>query len=234
MNISVLLPTRGRANRLPIFIDNIKDTASDPDNIEILFLIDDDDRNSKVMLENLGANYYIKDSSKNILFSDMWNQLIPHAKADIFLVAGDDVSFITKGWDKYALEEFLKVEDKILLVSGDDCIQHENLAVHPFIHRNWIDAVGYILPPYFKYWYADNWVTDVARGINRFKYMPHVVMQHVHHITGHDETYQKNELHIQEAGKVWNSTAHLRQLDIEKLNRFIKDYHEKSNSNDNH
>lgn len=226
MRISILLPTRKRATRLKTFIDNVKNTAHNYNDIEIIFFIDEDDTATVDIVKTLSCKYYLNKLDSGIIFSDMWNHLLPLSEGDIFLTAGDDICFKTQNWDLLVLEEFNKSKDKILLVGTDDGIQHGNFAVHPFVHRNWVNTLGYILPPYFKYWYADNWLTDVAKGVGRFKYMPNILIQHVHKLTGNDETYLKNERHISEATQVWHKTANLRNEDIKKLLNFIENFNE--------
>lgn len=222
--ISLLIPTRKRHERLAILLNNIKTSCEFPDKVETIFYVDEDDTETIGELQTLGANYHINRADSIVLFSDMWNKILYKSSGDILFTGGDDIEFKTFGWDTQIRNIFDNHSDKILLIGTEDGIQHGNLAVHPFVHKNWVNTLGYILPPYFKYWYADNWLTDVARTINRYMYLPNIVIQHVHGITGHDETYRKNEHYIPEATQVWNQTAQLRLDDAKKLLFFIENF----------
>ena len=61
MNISCLLPTRQRPAGMIRLADSIFTTASDPDSIEIIFYIDNDDLPSKECADKLKEKYNIKD-----------------------------------------------------------------------------------------------------------------------------------------------------------------------------
>lgn len=223
MKISILMPTRKRPQRLKLILDNIAASCDDISNIELLFLADEDDTETISELYALKQKFIIN-CDKNIIFSNMWNILYPEATGELIMIAGDDIEFKTTGWDTTIRAVFAEHKDKFILVGTDDGIQHQNIAVHPFIHRRWVNTLGYVLPPYFKYWYADNWLTDVAKAVGRFIYLPNIMIQHVHGITGRDETYIKNEGFINEARQVWNSTANLRDQDIQKILSAIQEY----------
>ena len=70
-----------------------------------------------------------------------------------------------------------------------------------FMHANWRDAVGYLLPPYFHGDWADYWITDVVREISsalgqaRKVYQPNIFIEHLHPELGKaekDETYYEH------------------------------------------
>ena len=117
-----------------------------------------------------------------LLLSDLWNALIPYAKGDIFMQCADDALFRTSMWDRAVEKAFAECSDKILLAFADDLSkQHRGkFATLPFVHRRWVETVGYFTGPGFASWYSDTWPNDVADMIGRKRYLPNVAIEHVH------------------------------------------------------
>ena len=87
------------------------------------------------------------------------------------MYAGDDIEFRTNGWDQIVRDKFEEFEDKIALVYGDDDATHgEKIAIHGFLHRNWINAVGTWVAPGRGSLY-DYWHTEVARKVGRLVFV---------------------------------------------------------------
>jgi len=231
MKISILIPTRLRANRLLALIQNIDSTVAQKDNIEILFCIEPYDIETiKLKDANLNPNikWIIHDTkANNTIFSNLTNILYTHSTGEIILIGADDIMFHLQDWDNLVRECFNKYPDKILLVNPRDGIQNGAIAPHFFIHKNWIDTIGYVVPPLFKSWYNDTWVTSVAQGLNRYIYLPEFFLEHLHPCTGktkEDVTSKEKNAGIPEDHKIWLKTGDLRAEDVKKLQTFIEEY----------
>ena len=231
MKISILIPTRLRSSKLLPLIENIHSTVSDPDEIEIIFGIElHDVATVKLSKESTNPNikWHIFDTKKQkILFSDLYNHLYNHVTSKIILVAGDDVKFHYQNWDDLIIETFDKYLDKILVVCPRDGIQNGAIAPHFFVHNNWVNTLGYIVPPYFRAWYGDQWVSNVAQAIGRYIYLPDFYLEHFHPIAGKavpDLTSIERDKGVGQDHTTWNTTGHLRGSDIEKLQTFITNY----------
>lgn len=170
--------------------------------VEVVFYIDDDDQPSIDCADTLAANSdygVIAPEVKavvgpRIVMSDTYNRCAEAASGEILMECCDSVLFRTPGWDQMVEAEFAKLEDKILLVWGDDAIQHGRSATLPFLHRKWVEAVGYFLPPYFSCDWCDTWVYEVARQLDRLCYLPHMLTEHRHPVVGTvpvDDTYRE-------------------------------------------
>jgi len=217
--ISIVFPTRNRPNNLRRFWDSIINTAIDKP--EVVVYIDNDDLSSAVVAKELGFNYM--QGSRHTL-SQCYNDVASLATSDILMFGADDIVFREKSWDEKVVAEFDKVKDKILFVYGHDGHRPDKLGTHGFLHRKWIDTVGYLLPPYFSTWYVDNWITDVSLALNRQVYFPFILAEHMHHCCGkaeHDITYIEAEAKQNADTKKWNETTALRQADIEKLRKVM-------------
>jgi len=164
-------------------VETATSTASGP--VEVVFYIDLDDPESVSAAVELGMSGTVRHVvGERIVLSDMWNVAASQASGEILMMCGDDVVFHTPDWDVRVAEAFQSVPDRIALVYGNDLVQHELLATHPFIHRNWYNAVGYLVPNGFSCDWSDMWLNEVAIALERRVYLPDVVFEHVHPVTG--------------------------------------------------
>lgn len=229
MKISLLCPTRNRPSFMKDLWQSAKDTADSINNIELIFYIDSDDTASINTLSELEGNIKaIIDERGEGNLSAMWNKCYEKASADIVMHCGDDIRFRTKGWDTLVLDTFNKYKDKIVLVYGDDGIRKDDLATHSFLHKNWIETVGYFLPPYFSSDMNDYWLTTVARNIDRLAkidiYTEHLhpaVGKHTLDITHQERIARGNRDNVRE---LYRGKENERNTDCNKLLNFIKEF----------
>lgn len=187
--ISILCPTRGRPDNLLRLIRTALDTASGP--IEFVFYVDDDDQPTRALLTELNGRVPGLILSMlvgpRILLSEAWNRCAEIARAEILMHAGDDITFESNGWDDNVIHAFEAYPDRLVFVHGDDRLQGRNLGTHGFLHRRWVDVIGYFVPPYFSSDYNDTWLTEVADMLDRRVYLPNVVTEHHHPLAGKAE-----------------------------------------------
>jgi len=187
--ISILVPSRGRPEMWRDMIASVFATATYPRNVEVRTRVDDDDLalDDYVWIwERLGRKAPVT-IGRRILLSEAWNELVPLARGEILMHGGDDIIFRTPGWDQMVRDVFAASDDKILLVQGDDLSPNrEALATHGFVHRRWVETVGYFLPPLFSCDWNDVWLTEVADAIGRRVLLPFVT-EHQHHSFGKRE-----------------------------------------------
>ena len=136
--ISLLTPTRNRPNELRRMIESACATAANPHNIEILLRHDDDDRTEHAIAP-LPCRIFNLSGPRERVMTLNWNQLIPHAKGDIFFCGNDDIEFKTPNWDLLVEAEYAKYPDRILLCGGDDGFVHGRAIPHPFVTRKWCE-----------------------------------------------------------------------------------------------
>lgn len=217
MKIALLLPTRKRPDNLIRFYESVANTADDPENIEIIVYIDEDDASyDKIKLQDLK-----KVRGPRIVLSEMWNKCYEKSKADILGHMGDDIIFQTKGWDTVVRSTFDEYDDKIVFLYGDDGGPHTDFGTHGFIHRKWAEAVGYFVPPYFSSDYNDTWLNDVAKLIGRHRRID-IFTEHMH------PAFNKAELDITHQERL---TRH-RNDHVDELYRSEKMYNERENDAD--
>jgi len=217
--ISILLPTRGRPENLHRLIHSIQDTALQWPEL-VVYVDNDDERGGEIVSIGLDHKIRFVHGDRQTLTA-CWNDCYKACSGDIVMFAADDLVFRTKYWDVMVAKAFREQDDKILFVHGDDGHWGKEFGTHGFLHRNWIDTVGYVLPPYFSSDYGDTWVNEVADALGRRKYLPFVT-EHMHFLWGKsqmDATYEDRLARHKRDNveQLYSDLAHKRTEDIEKL-----------------
>lgn len=220
--ISILCPTRNRPENIKRLFNSAVSTADE--GIEFVFYIDEDDTKSESVLDNLPVKSI---KGKRIVLSQMWNECADMASGDIMMHAGDDLVFKTTGWDTLVKEVFKQFPDGIAFVYGRDGYSPDDFGTHGFLHKNWVTATGYFVPPYFSSDYNDTWLNDVAKRIGRHVFLPDLLIEHMHPICGkgewdrtHEERLERGRL--DNVSQLYESLLDERIRDAEKLKRFMK------------
>lgn len=184
--ISLLTPTRGRPTNMLRLCKSVEETAYEPNNIEIIFYIDIDDTESEEQFQEIwnagfAVNVYAC-IGKRIILSETWNKCLDISEGPYYMLCADDIVFRTKDWDTMVLNKFEEYPDKIVLVHGKDGFDAHipPIATHPFLHKNWIDIIGYFCPPLFSCDYNDKWLSTVADIIKRRVLLPELLTEHMH------------------------------------------------------
>lgn len=173
---------------------SLADSLAQKSNAELLVYLQDDDPKAGEYERPTGIRYSFI-CGPRITLSDMWNTLIPHATGDIFMQCADDVIFRTPGWNLVVESAFAAVPDKILLAFADDGSKNgKRFASLPFVHRRWVEAVGYFTGPGFSADFSDTWPNDLAEMVGRKNLLP-ILIEHMHHVWKKaplDQTYREN------------------------------------------
>jgi hypothetical protein len=202
-------------------VNSARDTAAGP--IEIVCYFDDDDGESASAAAELGCKVLV---GPRIVLTDCWNKLLLLAAGPYLMQGNDDIVFKTPGWDQQVEYAFSFVPDRILMVHGLDCGYHDRgFGPHPIVHRRWVDALGYFIPPYFESDFGDRWLNELADAMDRRRWLPFDV-EHMHFLMGKAKidqtTIERLERHgRQRSDQVWEQTANLRARDLEKLQALI-------------
>lgn len=219
--ISVLLPSRGRPEGLARMVDSLYANVTHRRFVEVIVRLDSDD-------ERANSYYRLEQPIEFIegpraLLSENWNECAAHAKGEILLHAGDDITFDTPGWDQLVRDTFAQYPDRILFAYGDDLGPNgRTFGTHGFVHRRWVETVGYFLPPLFSSDWNDVWLNEVADSLGRKVFVEGLVMEHHHYIFGkaeRDVTHAEREERGDRDGVVelYQRTGKEREMDTEKL-----------------
>lgn len=206
--------------------DSAHATSDLQHDLEIVAYLDDDD---------LIIDYADPPPSSRACFGprrplmDAWNVCAERAKGDILMHAGDDLIFRTHGWDTHVRKAFDDTPDKILFAYANDGspVHGDTFGTHGFVSRRWVDALGYMVPPYFASDFNDVWLNEIAGAVGRKRYLPGVLIEHMHPLWGkrpYDQTdYDRLERHSeQKPGRVYATLAGERARDVEKLRAVIE------------
>lgn len=173
--ISILCPSRGRPAGAERMVTSALATAADPDQVQVVLYRDDDDPATYPDLPNTTVV-----TGPRIVLSQAWNGCFERATGEILMHAGDDLLFRSTDWDVHVAAAVEQFPDRIVFVHGDDGHWGAAFGTHGFLHRRWVDTVGYFVPPHFSSDYNDTWLNDVANALGRRVYLSQVVTEHLH------------------------------------------------------
>jgi len=222
--ISILVPTRGRPDNIVRLLKSLHDTSHVMP--EVLCRIDGDDDASRSALDQLidagEPISYLNGPRKTM--TAYWNEIGANC-FDVMMFAADDICFRTKGWDSLVRRTFDEHPDKMIFVHGDDGHWGNQFGTHGFLHRKWVDTLGYVLPPYFSSDFGDTWINDIANSLGRRVFLP-ILTEHMHPLWGKaklDQTYQERMERGEKDGvrELYVSLAHKRKEDAEKMKAAI-------------
>lgn len=229
--ISILIPTRGRTESLKRTIQSARDTANAPEEIEICIYIDDDDIASRECEWPKEWNIRIA-IGKRIILGNMWNKCAAIASGDILCQGNDDIIFRTKGWDTLVEKEFSKVPDRLVMVHGQDGSGGASgsigtFGVHPFVSRRWYEVLGYVTPPYFSSDFCDTWINHIANAVDRRRYIPTILIEHMHYWWGKMPLDANTEDRLKRHNNdkvelLYRNLGALREIDVEKMEKAIE------------
>lgn len=97
-----------------------------------------------------------------------------------------------KGWDAAMLAALREMGTGI--VYGNDLLQGERLPTAPAITSGIVKELGFMAPPVLDHLYCDNFWLDLGKAADCLRYMPEVVIEHLHPAAGKaqwDEGYSR-------------------------------------------
>ena len=222
--ITLLLPTRARPANVRRLLTSIDDTA-DGDVAVYLYVDDDDPTRDEVtkLAHEWGAITIV---GERVVLSEMWNRCWREAEPEVAMQCGDDIVFRSSGWDARVLATFDEHPDRIAFVHGNDGFQYDRIGTHGFLHRRWVETVGYFVPPYFSSDYNDLWLSEVADALGRRRYLPDVVTEHMHPVAGKGSWDQTHEERLarhrrDRVDDLYRRLAPERAADVARLRRVI-------------
>ncbi len=231
--ISLIFPTRNRPKSLRRYCQSVIDTVPTErlKYLEICIYLDLDDEQSEPELRKCIEDYNLDikiHRGERIKMSAMWQVAYEEcASGDIVKLSADDFVFRTVNWDMIVREEINRFSDRIVLVYGDDGIQHGNIATYSFVTREWIEVSGFWLPRYFCSDYCDTWLDEVSRNIGRKVYRGDLMVEHMHFCVGKseidDNTKERLERHEKEGVKeIYERTSVERREQESMLREYIR------------
>lgn len=216
--ISILCPSRSRPELAKRMVDSVsKNPGCD---IEIILYLNDDDPLLDQYINNIKNATIIVGPDQSTSYS--WNLMAKKASYDILFLIGDDTMVETDSWGPLIIREFDKVPDKILMVAPKAGSLGKTKCPHFFLHKNWVNALGYYLPPHFYHHYVDHWIRDIAVSLKRYVHLENFVMPIIKNVN--DEVINRyNRSWLKEKDTwLWEVTGRYKEADILALQEYIR------------
>jgi len=155
MFVSVLLPTRGRTEAVKSSIQSLLETAIEPENIEILFRLDDDDDTDPEELQSLHTHVKIITGPRLNGYQSLdifYNELCEIATGEWLFLWNDDAIMLSDCWDLFLMEE---CQNKLLVQVGEESMYSEESTTlftspFPIVNRKVHDILGHFSLSYYN------------------------------------------------------------------------------------
>lgn len=213
----MLLPARGRPRNLRTSVQSLYDLADDPDSVEVLVRLDDDDphlQEELTILGGFGAREVFVGVGPRLGYQKMhvyFDQLAAQARGEWIFFWNDDTDMLTQGWDALTREcpiysvQFPR-RDTV------SCPPHSDYTF-PVLGRPVFEALGGNMSanPY-----CDAWLSDVSGFAGTSVVRPDVVF---HHHRLNDQTLADQA----GAGKDWHqfSAEQQKSMRIEAMQKIM-------------
>lgn len=215
--IALLCPSKGRPAKLKRMWESAKATSTQP--LKLYLAIDA--KEWPLYQDLIAANVQFFTMPDLMPTAHKWNLLADAAMLkksnQIFFLAGDDMIFETEGWDT-ALET-----NKIHIYALQDS-RDEDGTPHPIMTREYIEAMGYFVPPIFMHWFIDTWTVAIAKSARCFTHLKQFKLTH---------DKDKDQTHIGIRGYGWRERdgyvnekmQHLLEAEKTRLGLIVMDQH---------
>ncbi|HEV3259959.1 MAG TPA: glycosyltransferase [Gemmataceae bacterium] len=180
--VSLIVPTRQRTDRLRVLLDSLAATAANPAAIEVVMVIDADDRDSiEFRFDQLALRRAVVEPGLHMGALNMAGY--EAASGAYLMLLNDDVVVRTKGWDRKVLTCCRQFSDDIALIHTNDTVFGDTLCTFPIVSRTFCELAGGICPRAYVRYRIDDHIEDVFNllavlGERRTVYLPHVVFEH--------------------------------------------------------
>ena len=185
----VIVPTRGRPKNAARLAEAFE--ATDSLNADLVFVADHDD--PELPAYHLACPrllIYRGEAGKGLTGPLNWAAGLYADIYDHLGFMGDDHLPRTRGWDAHVLGALDAMEPRV--VYGDDLLQGAALPTAAFMPSRLVRALGFMAPPTLRHLYVDDFWLELGRAVGGLRYLPDVVIEHVHPAAGKvamDERY---------------------------------------------
>jgi hypothetical protein len=218
--ICLMLPTYKRPQSILSFVNSALETAANPTALRFCFCVNEEDAVSRETIEALKmpapdmVEIITEDTDQPNLalyFNLMYDGTAFNEDGTLVSMVGDDMVFVTHGWDAEILKTMNEAEGAALIYCDDDFIAHEKLCVNLFTSRALVRAQK--KPFMCKEFHADMidlvWFY-VATMASVLKYLPHVIIKHNHNTAKPPEQWDPTFQRISPVQRAANSAANKR------------------------
>jgi hypothetical protein len=194
MKMCVVVPSRGRPENAERLAQAFKDTGAEAD---LYIVIDNDDPkwNEYAKSENykkLPADNKTGGCAKSLnTGAVLLLDITKYPLYDYFVFMGDDHLPRTPGWDKAFIQA---LGQNTGIVYGNDLLQGANLPTAYGMSRDLVNELRGMTFPGCIHLFFDNFVKQLGLDLEYLKYLPDVIIEHMHPVAGKaemDEGYER-------------------------------------------
>lgn len=187
MKMCVVVPSRGRPENAERLAQAFKDTNTEAD---LYVIIDNDDPKwdeyaksqnyKKLPADNKtgGCAKSLNTGAVHLL------DITKYPLYDYFVFMGDDHLPRTQGWDKAFIQA---LGQNTGIVYGDDLLQGSNLPTAFGMSRDLVNELQGMTFPGCIHLFFDNFVKQLGLDLEYLKYLPDVIIEHLHPVAGKAE-----------------------------------------------
>lgn len=184
VDLSILLPTRGRPQRLQQTLTSFVETAGDPGRLEVVLAIDEDDEATQ-QITHPGLRLIRVINRPGIGMGALTNRAFQSSRGRFVMLANDDLRIRTQGWDRRIVEACARHTDGVSLVYTNDAHQGERLATFPILPRTVSEVLGSLACHRVNHFHVESHLHEIFRelrrlGEDRVIYLDDVKIEHVH------------------------------------------------------
>ncbi|TYK45176.1 hypothetical protein [Actinomadura decatromicini] len=185
-DLLMIVPSRGRPHNIADLWDAWSATTTGA--AELLVAADDDDPALDGYREVCAERGIELTVGPRLRMCPTLNKVALERAADHYAIGflGDDHRPRTPAFDETYLAVLASLGG-VGMVYGDDGYMGERLPTHVAMTANIIQTLGYMVPPGLLHLWADNSWLDLGRAIDRIRYLPDVLVEHMHPIAGKAE-----------------------------------------------
>jgi hypothetical protein len=184
-DLLVIVPSRNRPQNIAALWDAWHATTTGA--TQLLVAVDDDDptlSNYERVCADRGIELTVGPRLRMCpTLNKVAVERAPHHFAVGFL--GDDHRPRTNGWDERYLETLHELGTGF--VYGNDLLAGERLPTQFALTSDIVHTLGAIVPAPVRHMYADNQIWDLGHAIARIRYLPDVIVEHLHPLAGKAE-----------------------------------------------
>jgi len=187
-DLLVIVPTRGRPESLPKIWAAWTATGAFMQ-ADLVFVVDADDP----VIDDYEATWEEQrfGFTGRMVRAEKWEPLVPKLDAAALAYAGsyfalgfmgDDHRPRTAAWSKTMVDALREMGTGV--VYGDDLLQRERLCTSWAMTSDIVRALGRMVPAPVEHMACDNAVMDLAKLAGCLRYLPDVVIEHMHPLAG--------------------------------------------------
>lgn len=164
---SILMPTRGRPDRVVRAVQSIMAGDTLRPEVEIVIGFDEDDPTVEAAVAALAAlnlpekQLLIQMAPRPRTLADLFNQLAAASKGRWLMAFCDDIVMVERDWYEIAIAGLAKAPKGVAVAFPKDPL-HPDFPSMPIISRKMFTGLGYMMNPIFPYWFTDSWLNELS------------------------------------------------------------------------